>query len=419
MFKLAQIFMKKVAIVYGVIQSDVLFDKINKRWAGGPLVIDAVDQVLCGVAALGLLFSEPNPQPFEPDLVESARSLLEQNSLLSPPPIDTVTGWVLRVAYLRMTSKPHVTWLGSCTLMHVVEAARIHQEAPSHTVFEESSETVNVEIRRRLYGMALHLNIWASFDLGRTQVALPNVTTKPLTPTPTPGDFTSSLLGLIPLTESLDPNRPRSPEALESDLSELLALNPIEEPPAAMAHVNLTLCIFRRLRAQRPVSNYVDKLLELAKRGLQAARTMVDRYTPWHHVANIPFQIVCFLISIDSRPSLSMLNEAMSTLKQVRDCWNTPHMQEAYDTAYLLILLHQRRKDEDARELRGILDMHLVPGPTVTAGQTTDDFPKTLATDESLWLDNLFTNIPGLKEFDMDQFLIDDLDFTDLRLPLV
>ncbi|KAK1763254.1 hypothetical protein QBC33DRAFT_550256 [Phialemonium atrogriseum] len=408
MTSLSQTYFEKVAVVYGFIDRNTFLERLDQRWATDRGAVDPYDQVLCGVAALGLHFSQPSPPAIEPDLVESARALLEQESLSSPPSIDTVAGWVLRVAYLRMAATPHATWLASCSLMHVAEAARVHQEVPSQTVFDESPEAVNVDVRRRLWGMAQHLNIWASFDLGRARITLPNASTRPLTPKH--GDPTSQLLGLMPLTEVLDPNQTRSAEDLESDLAQLLD-QVHEVPPLVMAHVNLVLCVFRRLRAQKPsrAHCHIEKVLSLVQRGLQAARRMVSEYCPWHHAANIPFQVICLLLALDSRASLKVLHEALSVLKQVRDTWTSAVMQEAYDTAYLLILLHQRRKEEDAKELRAILDMHSSPMTHDRDGSNrANNAEQTTWTDsvESLWLDDFFTNVPGLREFDFEQLLL-------------
>lgn len=431
MRNLASIYFEKVAYAYGFIDRDFFSQRLEDRWATTGLTKvdnETYDPVFCGVAVLGLLFSQKFPAVFEPDLVETARVLLEQHSLSTPPSINTVTGWVLRVAYLRMTSLPHTTWLASCSLMHVIEAARIHLELPSRTVFEGSAEyeTIDLDIRRRLWGMAQHLNIWASFDLGRTKITLSGSSTQPVAPKP--GDYTSQLLGLIPLTEPLDPTKTRSVEDLEADLNRVLDENR-ERPPVIMAQVNLMFCIFRRLRAQKSnmLSLQADRILALVVKGLRAARQMVADSSPWHHVANIPFQAICLLLAIDSRASLALLSEAMSTLQIVANTWNSAVMREAYNTAYLLILLHQRRKEEDAKALRGVLSIHST-APAMAA-DTSSQFtgigpsnhgivyqqpqqgPTTITANDSaefLWLEDLIADMPSLKEFDLEQFLVRD-----------
>ncbi|CAM1508825.1 Fc.00g025640.m01.CDS01 [Cosmosporella sp. VM-42] len=415
MISLARVYFEKVAVAYEFIDRDDFFTRLDKRWTN-QTAIESYDQVLCGVAALGLHFSEPSPPSFEPDLVESARNLLEHGSLSTPPSIHTVTGWVLRVAYLRMTSLPHTTWLASCSLMHVAEAAKIHQEAPQRIIFDESQEAIDLDIRRRLWGMAQHLNIWVSFDLGRTKITLPTASTKPVTKKP--DNVTSQLLGMIPLTESLDPNKTRSVQDLESDLARLLD-EVHEEPPVVMAQINLLLCLYRRLRAQKSnmINRHMNRILELATKGLRAAQRMVAQASPWHHAANIPFQVVCLLLAIDNQPSLPLLHDALSVLRQVRDTWNSAAMREAYDTAYLFIFLHQRRKEEHARALRDILSIHSVTpsradndslGINVTNSNNMNLSQPMGDSTQVLGLDDLITDMPSLREFDLEQFLVQD-----------
>ncbi|KAF4119559.1 C6 transcription factor [Geosmithia morbida] len=439
MVELAETYFEKVALVYGFIDRPELFRRLDERWARGS-VPDPYDQVLCGVAALGLHFSVTVPPAVEPDLVETARDLLDKAVLDPCVSMDTVTGWVLRVAYLRMSSSPHMTWMASCTLMHVADAARIHQEGPWETVLDEGSrEAVSVDTRRRLWAMAQHLNIWTSFDLGRSKTTLSGVSTRAITPRD--GDYTSQLLALMPLTEALDPNQTRSADDLDADLGRLLDdCQGFEVPAVVMAYINLVLCLFRRLRAQHPgaIHSHVDSILALSRRALAAARVMVDQHLPWHHAANIPFQIVCLLLAVDTRASMAMVGEALAVLKLVRDSWNSETLREAYDTAYLLTLFHQRRKEEDARDLRIVLDMHTSPRGVAGAGgafqqqqlllqqqqqqlqlqqqqqqqqqqqlqQPQDQQqPPVMGAAETVWLDDLFASMPGLREFDLEQFL--------------
>ncbi|OJJ06277.1 hypothetical protein ASPVEDRAFT_45682 [Aspergillus versicolor CBS 583.65] len=444
MTRLALIYFDKVAKTYGCIDRSLFFKRLHARW-NTPGSITTYDPVFCGVAALALHFSERFPMAFEPDLVETAKTLLEQNSLQTPPSVDTVTGWILRVAYLRMTSTPHATWLASCSLMHVAEAANIHLEGHLETVFNDNpSETIALDLRRRLWGLAQHLNTWASFDLGRSRITLSGAcTTKPVEAGPvaasstaaeappgsigTPGDCTSQVLSLIPLTEHLDPNKPRSVEELENDIIQVLA-ETRDAPSATMAQVNLMLCIFRRLRAQGSIDTlhpHMDRIIALAMKGLDASLSMVASYSPWHHAANIPFQVVCLLLAIDSQASLGLLGRAMGALRAVRDLWDSAVMREAYSTAVLLVYLHQRRKEEDARSLRGVLEAYSTTASTpgelgsaagvdaglgmggssveVETGQ--QDWTAAYAAEVS-WLGNLVSDMPALREIDVEQFLM-------------
>ncbi|GAB1212138.1 hypothetical protein ATERTT37_001265 [Aspergillus terreus] len=420
MRSLATVFFEKVDPCYGFIDRDSLFNRVSKRWlppsSDAALAYGPYDAVLCGVAAFGYLFSQRQATPTEIQLVENARQILEP-ALLSETTlsVDVVMGWVLRVAYLRMTASPYAAWMTSCSLMHMIEATGLHLEPSSDTILEQhSTEPCDPDIRRRLFGMARHLNVWISFELGRSRVVLHGATSLP--PTPRPTGYTTEIFNLLPVSESLDPNSTTQdlPD-LESALTNVLDVVHIQ-PPLILAQCNLMLCIYRRLRALNSVisGTLLDRVLALAQKGLQAAREMVASNCPWHQAANVPFQVVCTLLAIDNRASLAMLGDAMRTLREVASAYDTEVMREAYNTAYLLILLHQRRKEEDTRSLGNVLrDANSNPSsssaPQVVAREPFKESTHSLADYPGFsWLSDLVIDMPSLQNFDMDNNLVND-----------
>ncbi|KAJ5360627.1 Transcription factor [Penicillium concentricum] len=460
MRRLAAIYFEKVDSCYTFLDRKTIFTRIAKRWESSSSPIDSAehpyDAVLCGVAAFGYLFSRREIIAIELRLVETARLLLDKSTLAAETPsVDIVTGWVLRAAYLRMTASPHAAWMASCTLMHLIEAGGLHletsdpeaagllQASPPETHGQdgdiETQGTSDPETRQRLFGMARHLNTWISFDLGRSRVVLHGATA--LSPTSTPPSRKPSqqapprgpradLFHLLPLSENLDPTGP-SPQdlpELETALTSVLDLL-YSEPSLILVQCNLMLCIYRRLRALNPhgplSSNLLDRVLALAGRGLRAARGMVASTCPWHQVANVPFQVVCSLLAIDNRAALALLADAMRTLREVLAAYDTDSMREAYSTAYLLIALHQRRKEDDTRALAEVLRVNAAAAApadeqaerqvarTVLADQSQRQeqaAPATLVTDaEFSWLGDLMIDMPSLQNFDLDQFLMTDV----------
>lgn len=463
MRRLAAIYFEKVDLCYTFLDRKMIFTRIAKRWESSSSLIDSAEQpydaVLCGVAAFGYLFSRREIIAMEVRLVDTARILLDKSILAAETPsIDIVTGWVLRAAYLRMTASPHAAWMASCTLMHLIEAAGLHfetsdpeaadilQASPPETGGSQDGDighqgTSDPETRRRLFGMARHLNTWISFDLGRSRVVLHGATA--LSPSSTPPSRKpaqqapprvprAELFHLLPLSENLDPTGP-SPQdlpELETALTSVLDLL-YSEPSLILVQCNLMLCIYRRLRALNPhgplSSNLLDRVLALAGRGLRAARGMVASTCPWHQVANVPFQVVCSLLAIDNRAALALLADAMRTLREVLAAYDTPSMREAYSTAYLLIALHQRRKEDDTRALAEVLRVNAaaaapaddrndkpVAQTTFTdqsqkqdQEQTAPDVPVSDA--EFSWLGDLMIDMPSLQNFDLDQFLMTDV----------
>jgi hypothetical protein len=176
---------------------------------------------------------------------------------------------------------------------------------------------------------------------------------------------------------------------------------------------------------------------------------MVASTCAWHQVANVPFQVVCTLLAIDSRAALALLPDAMATLREVLAAYDTAVMREAYSTAYLLIALHQRRKEDDTRALGEVLRANAAaavsvpvpvsgsgPGPVVEVQKAEGDarvagsgLNEVLANTQTAvptqaraqdvlgpvsdaelsWLGDLMIDMPSLQNFDLDQFLMTDV----------
>ncbi|EAW12591.1 putative C6 transcription factor [Aspergillus clavatus NRRL 1] len=437
-------FLEKVDMCYPFLDRDAVLRHVSRRWlppsSESALAYGPYDAVLCGVAAIGYLFSRRRAVPAEYQLAETARLILE-HSLPSETPVsvDMITGWVLRVAYLRMTASPHAAWMASCSLMHLIEASGLHLEALPDAVLNPTTAPCAPETRRRLFGMARHLNVWISFELGRSRVVLHGATSLP--PAPRSPNGPSEIFNLLPVSESLDPNKTQDAPGLEATLANILDIAHIQAP-LILAQCNLMLCIYRRLRALNSIISgaLLDRVLALAAKGLRAAREMVASICPWHQIANVPFQVVCTLLAIDTRAALALLADAMRTLRNVAAAYDTDVMREAYSTAYLLILLHQRRKEEDTRALRDVLRVNAsasasapttattstsastsTPQPNLSAGQQQQQQQQQLQQSlppprsgrqdsaEFSWLGELMIDMPSLQNFDLEQFLMTDV----------
>ncbi|CAG8926041.1 unnamed protein product [Penicillium salamii] len=403
MKSLAQVYFDKVHPCYGFIDRSEFFERLTARWQSSS-ANELYDSVLGGVAAIGCLFSQRNMTMTEMHLVGSACSTLEMHVLSGTPPADLLTGWTLRVIYMRMTDSPHATWMASSRLMHLVEAAGFHLES-TDSVFPRSCTTgCNSDTRRRLFGVAQHLNMWTSYDLGLSRVSFQK-NDLPLPVSVKPGDFTHEVLGLLPVSASLDPGNSKENEVdLEATLSNTLD-GVHNEAPSIMAQCNLTLCILRRIHTQNLdiPSHLAERVLTLLEKALNCSRAMILNCTPWHQLANVPFQITCVLLVMDTRPSLSMLPEAMQTLKLVASTYDTDSMREAWSAARLLVMLHQQRRKDDIAIFNQSLDLE---PQEIPLGISPQENP---SAEEYSWLGALVADLPGLQKVDLDQFLNADM----------
>lgn len=393
MRELVLVYFQKVDPTYGFLDRQDIEARVERRWAGSSAE-PMQDAILCGIAALGSLYSRVQPMKAELDLVESARLILEY-AISDVPTTTSITAWVLRVTYLRVADTYHTAWMASCILMHMIEAAGLHREPVGDSILP-SSQDVDRELRRRLTAVSQHLNIWMSFDMGRSRVALCNANFA--MPSRRPGDHTIELMELLPYSAELDPQKSPTVPELEAAL---LAVIDREHsiPPSVLAQCNLALCLSRRLQSMGASFTGVvlDQVLALCGRGFQAAQTILDDCAPWHHVANVPFQIVCLLLAIDNPACTPYLRDAMLCLRNVAQVYNTSAIQEALKTASSLIALHIRWKEKYTSSLRDILST--LPDPQVEASEAG---PITDPLDTTQWL----TSLGGdLSYFNIDEFM--------------
>lgn len=404
MVALANIYFDKVNPYYGFIDRDTCFEHLNSRWLRSS-TFEPYDVVLCGVAAMGYLFSQRKTVAAELHLIESARSALEQCSLFGIPSSTVISGWTLRLSYMRLTASPHAAWMASCSLLHLIEASGLHLDPSSRPVLIKPPQDIDDDIRRRLVGFAQYINTWTSFDLGRSRIILHGASYN--VPASREGDYTAEMLNLLPLSESLDPHRPVDSNQLATMLSSIMENNRTQQP-SVLSQCNLILCIFRRLRALHSTVSVdlMSRILALITKALASARDLADANCPWSHVANVPFQVVCTLLAVDSPESISLLGDAMQTLKHVADIYDTDTLKEAYRNAGLLVLLQQKRKDHDARHLSSVLDSHFAP--PVESDKEISEQRRQSTMDDSEYLRDMVADMPSFETFDFDQFFIAD-----------
>ena len=398
---LATAYFDKLDPTYGFIDRADFFQRLVLRLQSPWIAPDKFDTVIAGIGALGSLFSNRTAPKTEFHLVETCRSILEARYLKRPPCVDIITGWTLRAIYLRFTGTPYETWVASSTLMHLLEAAGLHTE--THSVLHTNAEQSDLDIKQRLVGVAQHLNIWVSYDLGLTRVSF-NEEVTPSLPMSRPGNCTPEIISLLPLAIALDPSHGKDNMDLTSALSELL-----ERTHTAsgfiLAKSNLVLCILRRIYSQNSIiaSELIEPTLALFKSALRRAAQQVEACAPWHQVANIPFQILYMLLVINTRASLELLPEAMRTLQYVVSEYNTESMREAYSVAGLLLLLHQQRKKDDV----SVLDKAL---STYREGTHFETEPRPVEEAEDFsWIGTLVADMPGIQGLDLDQLFAGDM----------
>ncbi|KPA35495.1 hypothetical protein FLAG1_11800 [Fusarium langsethiae] len=220
-------------------------------------------------------------------------------------------------------------------------------------------------------------------------------------PTTRERDYTLEITELLPYSTDLDPHKTHDAAELEASLSAVL--NRVHSvPPSIMAQCNLTLCLCRRLQSMNTSfsGKTLEQILSITQNGIEAAQAIIDARAPWHQMANVPFQIICLLLAIDTRESLAQLNNAMQCLNNIATVYNTNATKEALNTASLLILMQQRRKEKCASDLSNIVKSF----PILPLSETQVEAPLQQM-DDMKWFNNLAGELSGFDYSDLDRFL--------------
>uniref|UniRef100_A0A060SYA8 ARAD1A19470p n=1 Tax=Blastobotrys adeninivorans TaxID=409370 RepID=A0A060SYA8_BLAAD len=434
--ELCQVYKKRVHPIYGFLDLQTVCATAQRRWED-PHTTNEYDTVLCGVAALGSLFSSHANWEQERHLVECAKEILETSGTIAKPTLDDAVGWLLRTLYLRCSISPHAAWMASCIALHIIEATGIHNESASGVTSLVCADTATppsnsaghrhqeVETKRRIIWIAKLLNTWISFEYGRSRVILRG----PSWPLPKPenrdGDYTSILISLFQISEDLDPNKDIPAPDLESSLEELEKYD-FEVDALILSQSVLAFTIYRRLQLLGLSVNktVIDRVINLGRRGLEAARRCIDSNCPWWHVNNVPFQFTCILLVIDTSDSLVHVQDSVAVLKKAADHFGTPKSHQAYETVELFVRLSQRRKEQDAALLGKSLLMKFgreqeqqsAAQPQQQQQQQQNSVTDTNNMDESLLWQNDINNGPNLPDFvnpmEWEAFIRDPLDFS-------
>ena len=401
MVALARVYFDKVDPCYSFLDRDDIFKKIEARWSM-QYAVGPTDALLCGIAALGSFFSKEDTVSVEPQLLSLAKAMLDQTNASQMSDSSVLAAWVCHIIYLRMASEPLTAWLASCTMMHILEVTGLHQVPQTeHAVLGREPSVYAPQIQRRLFGVAQHLNTWISYDLGTSRVSLRPPDIPPASVPPT-NNYTEKLLELLPISLSLDPSESQDDLSLRSALVDL-ASKTDPQPPLIMAQCNVMLCILRRLSGFDTLRRNDDHVLEVSLRflvkGLKAARQMVNDDSPWHQLANVPFQIFCILLAIDTQSSLHIVDEAMQTILCVARAYDTATLRDACNTARLVLRLHRKRRLEDAEVVDKVLAKSADIG--LKAPDREEQNADWLGPNETelAWIHNLMAEFPSLQSF--------------------
>ncbi|KEQ66146.1 uncharacterized protein M437DRAFT_72951 [Aureobasidium melanogenum CBS 110374] len=333
---LTSVYFEVVHPVFGVIDKADFSLRCVEHWMGDSqsLGFDALVGMVC---ALGSLFAGDDRFAGEADLVKATKLLLDNISMIHGATEDFVVAWILRSLYLRATTRPHASWMSTCSTMHIIEAVGLHRELGTMFISSSSSHAAtpyqkSPELRRRIFWTAKALNLMFSCEYGRSPIHLDDANCEK--PAAADGHYTSELISLAKLM-SID--RMTSRELLE------------DCPLLTLMRANASFCIYRRLCLYdpRPSSEHLAKVMKMGEDALLPAQTLALSNQVWWDVLTVPFHYICVLLHINSLESLSLLSTGMSSLRKITRHLGTHMAKEAELTANSLISVCSQRKEKE------------------------------------------------------------------------
>lgn len=390
MQNLATVYFRVVKPEFGLLDEAEFLEQVSARFSDPAGTKDRdIDSVAFGVAALGSFFS-PSPHPSEQQFFVDARRILVQRSISNAPTPNHVAGWILRTLYLRLTSRPHGSWMSSCIAMHQVEASGLHKEIQTIAVVypPTTADHKLAKWRRRLFWIARALNTILSFEYGRTRVNFDVVTTKKFAAEHgTHAHQFVELADLLP-NDFVDRDRePDPPAALGAALSKIEAMH-TESHFISLLKADLAFAIYRRLwlMSLTDAKDRADTVIGIGKSALAASAKLLSSRTPWWNVICTPFQFLCVIISVGTPSSLAHIQEVMNLMHNIAQAYDTHMCREAYNQATALIAMARKRKQKELDALNAVPETppftdHPSAGPSSTLSDAPNvdwanmDFP--------------------------------------------
>ncbi|TAQ86583.1 hypothetical protein B7494_g5089 [Chlorociboria aeruginascens] len=371
----SNVYFTTIHIIFGFLDQ-VKFERQAARYWASQEVDVGFEVVLCGVLALGSLYSPTRQSLHEAEIFEHGRLALDHTfahsgSQLS---VDQVAGWILRALYHRTTAKPHLSWVSSSMAMHIAESIGLHQEMSEMKTTHNPPRFVTPE-----EWVATSLNRFFAMHYGRTPVQLESIGC--LYPKQTNGvdiiaDFVS-LVRLLPPQSSNVPSVADIPKLMET-LAKLFKIR-VEGLPLLLIRAEICLCVYRKVRfvGITLAPAYFDMLVSIIRVALEAAKTLGEKREPWWALVGVPFQALCVLLSINTSQSLSLIPETLETLHTITCIFNYHSSREALQTAQSLVKASEVNKRRELEYLQRCLNLNTtIPGSIGSPNDGSEQMPE-------------------------------------------
>ena len=326
----------------------LLMSRCERHWIGHDQGLP-FEALVCGVIGLASVLCGTIESRREADFTDHAETILNDHTILAEANIEVLAAVLLRSLYLRATASPQITWLTSCTAMHMAESLGLHKQYNSTARRERNMDTGwDDEVRSLMFWILCAGNRLISHELGRTPVILHDITTEfPFRISDSSAAATfCRLCCLLPLGDAN--NGSDDEQKSFSDSLETIANTNCDQPFLKLIAAEVCFTMYRRIRVsshQHITRQELQQVVLIGREAVQAANQLLEKGQPWWNMVSTLFQFCCVLISIDSTDSLADLKHAMKTIYLIRDHYPSDSITQALATLETLIAAARQKKE--------------------------------------------------------------------------
>lgn len=329
------------------------------RGSGNSTVIFGA--VAAGVAALGSFLSTRRHDR-ESELVQYAKTILDDPASIRMLGIDHVIAWALRVFYLRATSRPNNAWIASCTAMHLMEAVGLHEDENIQKMASVPGAAAmghDADRLRRVFWISWAGHNMLTYEYDRSSIRFRAVTCKAITPKAgSVADKFAQIAQIIPAPNSpfhldCEPTTPR--DELFERLKALDKLD-LTHPFLVVTRADLAFCFYRRIyQLKMGISDEIITLIvDIGNAAIAAAEKLAKQGRLFWNVIGSVFHYACVLLAIDTPASSVHIPAAINGLENLVKAADTGPTREALSMARHLLSHYTAKKRKELALLEAI-----------------------------------------------------------------
>lgn len=354
----SKVYFETVNPIYGLVDRDqfetfVAFEYNNS----GPVTrlkeSEHYRPVLCGVIALGCLFSRNNDSSDPTASVEQIALSKAQDMLHHPQSVENITAdasgvfqvmaWMLRTVYLRCTASPISTWVACCRSANIAHFINLNDEKKWASLNQNSNHL------RHLFWSLEIFNTWLSQEIAQPKT--PFLSCRCQHPKPTDAmDVAPALVEIYEKTKDIFVVGGIPPEQCYDALYSLMDFKTIH-PVISLDHAYLCIVLFRRMRVFNISERTISGLVKIAIQSLSSCEELAMKNQPWWQIINVPFHLLSMVIMIDQPEFTSQIRDIIKSMARVGHQFRTKEVLNTVNIAKELISILKMRKEKEVSAL--------------------------------------------------------------------